>query len=84
MLIAVASLQEIFHHSCDPLVPPHRASITHAYALQQYNKALKLLTSPSNVETPPEILLTCCILFAAFEMFQNNPSLSTMHVYSGL
>jgi hypothetical protein len=62
----------------------HVIAVHPLYALQQYNKALKLLTSPSNVETPPEILLTCCILFAAFKMFQNNPSLSTMHVYSGL
>jgi hypothetical protein len=83
MLIAVASLQESFHHSCDPLVPPDQARIAHAYALQQYSKALKLLISPSHVETPPEILLTCYILFAAFEIFQNNPSLSTMHVCSG-
>ena len=84
MLIAVASLQESFHHSCDPMIPPDQAKAAHAYALQQYNTALNLLTTPSNVETAPEILLTCCVLFAAFETFQNHASQATMHVYSGL
>jgi hypothetical protein len=84
MLIAVASLQESFHHSCDASVPPNQANIAHAYALQQYNKALKFLTAPRAGEIAPEILLTCCALFAAFETFQNHPSTSTMQVYGGL
>ena len=66
------------------MVPPDQAKIAQAYALQQYNTALRLLTAPSTVETSTEILLTCCVLFAAFETFQNHAHLATMHVYSGL
>jgi hypothetical protein len=84
MLIAIASLQEGFYYSCDPMAPPDQAKDAHVYALQHYNTALKLLTTPSKVQTPPEILLTCCVLFAAFETFQNHASVTTMHVYSGL
>lgn len=84
MLIAVASLQESYHHSSDSSVPPNQANMAHAYALQQYNKSLKSLTAPSAVEITPEILLTCCALCAAFETFQNHPSISAMHIYSGL
>ncbi len=84
MLVAIASLQECFHHSFDPIVNRDRAKLAHTYALNQYAKAVRVLTAPSDSQTPKEIILTCCILFTAFETFQNHGHLATMHTYSGL
>lgn len=57
----------------------------HDFALQQYNKAIRLLRSRlSQNDQTKNVTLTSCILFTCMEFMRGNPDAATTHLRSGL
>ncbi len=80
-LAAVGSLHESL--TWLSVESPTRADAQEPYALQQYNKAIRLLTSQDASELPVHVVLTTCILFVAFENLCNHPEDAMKHLRNG-
>ncbi|KAG8525673.1 uncharacterized protein KY384_000433 [Bacidia gigantensis] len=81
---AVVALASI-HDESDP-TGPLIGSKTNPFSTSQYVKSLSHLQSRmANGEgNSIDIILTCCIIFTAFEAIRGNPSLAMLHLRNGL
>lgn len=79
-VVALASLHEAFNDRTEYKVGSQQ------YSLSQYNKSLVGLNRylSTGKERSVDIVMICCILFAAFESFRGDYDIAGQHLQSGL
>ncbi|KAL9116216.1 MAG: hypothetical protein Q9227_000587 [Pyrenula ochraceoflavens] len=92
-LVAIGALHESIEKSLSNLVSteaakPYGSSLDQAetyrrFALQQYNKSIRLLTNAQKT-IPVEVVLISCLLFLCLENFQHNSVVAIEHLQAGL
>lgn len=81
-MIAVGALHESVASTC---AEDSWTAIRQQYfAIRQYNKAIKYLTSIAAPSPPTENVLTCCIIFIMFENLYGRNGEASKHLKSGL
>lgn len=84
LLVALASLQESIAQRSTGQRSRSGADRTLTYALEQYASAVRQLSHSEETDIPLEAVLAACVLFAAFDTFQNSADLVCSHVLQGL
>ncbi|KAL9016676.1 MAG: hypothetical protein Q9185_006003 [Variospora sp. 1 TL-2023] len=74
-VIALASLHERFENGDESILKSNDDLVEGGFALQQYNKAIRQLITPSGKQSKPSLdtSLVACVLFACFELLGTWP-----------
>ncbi|KAJ5291369.1 hypothetical protein N7478_000620 [Penicillium angulare] len=85
-VVALSSLHEDLEIRGAPLSRENLSLAHHRFALGQYGRSLGVLNERRNSQDPKyrDIILTCCLLFVAFEFMRGQYQLALSHLKQGL
>ncbi|KAL8979983.1 MAG: hypothetical protein Q9177_005999, partial [Variospora cf. flavescens] len=85
-VIALASLHERFENGDESILRANDDLVEGGFALQQYNKAIRQLITPSGKQSKPSLdtSLVACVLFACFESLRGHHGSALSHIDSGV
>ncbi|KAJ5097314.1 hypothetical protein N7456_008035 [Penicillium angulare] len=85
-VVALSSLHEDLEVRGAPLSRENLSLAHHRFALGQYGRSLGVLNERRNSQDPKfrDIVLTCCLLFVAFEFMRGQYQLALSHLRQGV
>ncbi|PYH40345.1 Zn(II)2Cys6 transcription factor [Aspergillus saccharolyticus JOP 1030-1] len=82
--VALGSLHECFERNAGNPTSSGSQAVQDSFALRQYLRAVRCLTSSTSGSQPLDVCLIACILFACFEAMRGQSGSAITHITSGL
>lgn len=85
-VVALSALHEDLEMRGSPLARENLTLRRHRFALGQYGRCLSILNERRNSQDPKlrDVILTCCLLFVAFDLLRGRYDLAMWHLRRGL